>query len=166
MWAQIEQVSESLKSFSKRRIHFVAPQVFYSVTRLCDFWIFLATKFLTKVAQLFSDFMGYFENHNFQTTTVVAGHIWSPFWKFWATFNFTSGHAGLLPNYSVQRKQLSCEILSNTKRPKNFPWTWRGENSLATQVVSVSWSAQEIKSIALLWAKRNSLLWRWKVECC
>ena len=33
-----------------------------SVTRLGDFWKFFVTNFLTKVAQIFVDFWGYYEN--------------------------------------------------------------------------------------------------------
>ena len=36
-----------------------------SVTRLGDFWKFLVTYFSTKVAQIFIDFLGYFEKHPF-----------------------------------------------------------------------------------------------------
>ena len=36
-----------------------------SVTRLGDFWKFLRTTILTKIAQLFEDFLGRFEKENF-----------------------------------------------------------------------------------------------------
>ena len=36
-----------------------------SVTRLGDFWKFLATNLLTKVAQNIGDFLGYFEKEHF-----------------------------------------------------------------------------------------------------
>ena len=36
-----------------------------SVTRLGDFWNFLATNFVTKVAQMFCNFMGSCKNHYF-----------------------------------------------------------------------------------------------------
>ena len=34
-----------------------------SVTRFGDFWNFLAINFITKVAQIFGDFLGFFEKH-------------------------------------------------------------------------------------------------------
>ena len=40
-----------------------------SVTRLGDFWYFLAIKIITKVAQLFGDFLGSCENHRFLSQT-------------------------------------------------------------------------------------------------
>ena len=36
-----------------------------SVTRLGDFWKFSTTNILTKIAQLFEDFLGRFEKENF-----------------------------------------------------------------------------------------------------
>ena len=42
--------------------------LFNSVTRLGDFWKFLETKLLTKVAQNVGNFLGYFENQNHVTT--------------------------------------------------------------------------------------------------
>ena len=38
---------------------------FISVTRLGDFWKFLVTKSLTKVAQMYGNYWGYFEKHHF-----------------------------------------------------------------------------------------------------
>ena len=35
----------------------------YNVTRLGDFWKFLATNFLTKVTKIFGNFLGYCEKH-------------------------------------------------------------------------------------------------------
>ena len=35
-----------------------------SVTRLGDFWKILVTNFLTKVAQIIEDFLGFLEGHN------------------------------------------------------------------------------------------------------
>ena len=37
----------------------------YSVTRLDDFLFLLATNFLTKLSQILSDFLGYFEKNTF-----------------------------------------------------------------------------------------------------
>ena len=36
-----------------------------TVTWLGDFWKFLGTNFLSKVAQIFGDFLDHFENSNF-----------------------------------------------------------------------------------------------------
>ena len=43
-----------------------------SVTRLGDFWKFLATNFVTKVTQRYEDFLGYLENICFQVKTAMA----------------------------------------------------------------------------------------------
>ena len=57
-----------------------------SVTRLGDFSKFLATNFLTKVAQTIIDIWDNFEkNHNFLSQPVVAT-FWATFSDFWATF--------------------------------------------------------------------------------
>ena len=42
-----------------------------SVTRLGDFWKLLGTNFLSKVAQMFVDFLGSLEDHNFISQTGV-----------------------------------------------------------------------------------------------
>ena len=50
-----------------------------SVTRLDDFWKFLATKFLAKEAQLIANFLGYFEKpHSYLKTTfaIFLGYFW------------------------------------------------------------------------------------------
>ena len=58
-----------------------------SVTRLGDFCNFLVTIFITKVAQMFGDFMGSCENHRFLSQTGEAT-FWVTFAKTWATFYF------------------------------------------------------------------------------
>ena len=61
------------------------------MTRLGDFWKFLVTNFLTKVAQMYVDFLGYFENFQFHFLTTVV--------TFWATLGLlnisASGHTGV-----------------------------------------------------------------------
>ena len=51
-----------------------------SVTRLDDFWKLLPAKFLTKVAQIISNFLGYFEQPHSE-----AG-FWVTFWNILATY--------------------------------------------------------------------------------
>ena len=50
-----------------------------SVTRLCDFRKFLVTHFLTKVNQMYEDFLGYFENINFQVKAKSSHYFWATF---------------------------------------------------------------------------------------
>ena len=57
------------------------------VTRLGDFWNFLATNFITKVAQMFGDFEGNCEKHFFFKSNWL-GYFWATFGKTWATFYF------------------------------------------------------------------------------
>ena len=45
------------------------------------------TKLVTKVAQIFGDFFGYFENVTFKITTTMAT-FWATFDIHWATFHF------------------------------------------------------------------------------
>ena len=47
----------------------------YSVTRLGYFWKVGVTNFLTKVAQIFSNFMGYLEKCNFTKISLQFGHF-------------------------------------------------------------------------------------------
>ena len=54
----------------------------HSVTRLGDFWNIPVTNFLTKVAQLLGNFLGFFEKHCLQVKTNVA--------TFWITFGIIS----------------------------------------------------------------------------
>ena len=56
-----------------------------SVSRLGDFSSDLTSNFLTKVAQIFGDILGYFEH------TAVA-IFWAIFGKFWLIFISTSDH--------------------------------------------------------------------------
>ena len=58
-----------------------------SVTRMGDFWKFLVKKFLPKVAQIISNFLGYFgQPHSYVKTDVATS--WVAFWNIWATFYF------------------------------------------------------------------------------
>ena len=45
-----------------------------SVTRLGDFWKFLVTKFLAKVAQIIGNFLGNFEKPHSYVKTAVASY--------------------------------------------------------------------------------------------
>ena len=58
---------------------------FHSVTRLGDFWKFLATNILTKVAQIFGNFLGCCEKHYFVSKN-CCGSFLGRVWKNWATF--------------------------------------------------------------------------------
>ena len=62
-----------------------------SVTRLGDFWKLVATKSLTKVAQIIGNFLGYFEKTHSYVKTAVAT-FWATFGIIWATFFPTSVH--------------------------------------------------------------------------
>ena len=61
------------------------------VARLGDFWNFLVTNFITKVAQMFGDFLGSYENFSFLSWTVRLrlGQILE---KLGLLFISTSGH--------------------------------------------------------------------------
>ena len=56
-----------------------------SVTSLGDFCNFPVTNFLSKVARIFGDFLGYFENGTFCVKTAVA-IFGASFGGNWATF--------------------------------------------------------------------------------
>ena len=56
-----------------------------SVTRFDNFWKLLVTKYLAKVAQIISNFKGYFEKpHSFVKTNVATS--WVTFGNIWATY--------------------------------------------------------------------------------
>ena len=59
-----------------------------SVTRLGDFWTFLLTNFLSTVAQMDENSLGYFETIDFQVKSVVAT-FWATFWRIRATLYFS-----------------------------------------------------------------------------
>ena len=65
----------------------------FNVTRLCNYRKFLVTKFLKKVAQIISNFSGYFEKPNSYVKTAMATS-WVTFGNIWATFTPASGHTG------------------------------------------------------------------------
>ena len=52
----------------------------FSETRLGDFWKFLATKFLVKISEIISYFLGYFEKPYSYVKSAVATS-WVTFWK-------------------------------------------------------------------------------------
>ena len=58
-----------------------------SVTRLGNFWNFFVTNFISKVAQMFCDFLCSCENHHFLSQTGEAT-FWVTFGETWATFYF------------------------------------------------------------------------------
>ena len=79
-----------------------------SVTRLNNFWNFLVADFITKVAQMFSGFLGSCENHRFLTRTGEA-ILLATFGKTWATFNCNIwSHCGQLTS-SPFRWRKSCD---------------------------------------------------------
>ena len=55
-----------------------------SVTRLGEFWKHKATNFLSKVAQKFSNFEGYFDKQYFlsKTAEITFGQLLVNFWHF------------------------------------------------------------------------------------
>ena len=55
-----------------------------SLTRLGDFWKFLVSNYLSKVAQMFSDFWGIWKHHFYVKTAIVT--FLDNFRKNWATF--------------------------------------------------------------------------------
>ena len=55
-----------------------------SLTRLGDFWKFLVSNYLSKVAQMFSDFWGIWKHHFYVKTALVT--FLGNFRKNWATF--------------------------------------------------------------------------------
>ena len=57
------------------------------VTRLGNFWKFLAQNLNSKVAKMFVDFLCYFEKHNSLLKTAVAA-FWDNFWKNLGYFLF------------------------------------------------------------------------------
>ena len=59
-----------------------------SVTRLGDFLNFWVKYFVSKVAQMYSDFSAILKNIPFQIKTALAT-FWAIFGKIWATFNFS-----------------------------------------------------------------------------
>ena len=56
-----------------------------SVTRLGDFWKFLVTEFLSKVAQMLGDFWSSFESHHFSRIN-CWGYVWATLGKIWPLF--------------------------------------------------------------------------------
>ena len=61
----------------------------YSVTRLGNFWKFLARNVITKVQQIFGGFMGYFEAHH-----ILSKNLCDHFLKLWKKIIPTSGLTG------------------------------------------------------------------------
>ena len=76
-----------LKEFSSEEIFifFFPLAAARSVTRLGDFWKFLATKILAKEAQMIGNFLGYLEKPYSYVKTALATFCTS-FGKNWATF--------------------------------------------------------------------------------
>ena len=72
---------------SRPAYFFIEIYVTSSVTRLGDFWKFLVTKILPKVAQIISNFLGHFEQPHSYVKTYV-GTSWSAFGNIFATFYF------------------------------------------------------------------------------
>ena len=80
-----------------------------SVTRLGDFWKFLVAIF-KKVAQIISNFLGYFEKPHSYVKTAVATS-WVILETIGLLFKPTSGHTGLWVEsiYSVRRRLVDDE---------------------------------------------------------
>ena len=60
-----------------------------SVTRLGNFGKFLVTSFLSRVAQLFGDYLDHFKNGTLFNDN-HCGNLFGNFKKIWATFNFNN----------------------------------------------------------------------------
>ena len=56
-----------------------------SVTKLGDFWKFLVTNLLAKVAQIFGDLLCYFERHHLFSKNCRISFLGN-YWKIWTTF--------------------------------------------------------------------------------
>ena len=54
-----------------------------SVTRMGEIWMFLSTNYVTKVAQAFYVYLGYFQTNNYLCKT-ISGQL---FRNYWATFH-------------------------------------------------------------------------------
>ena len=73
--------------------HFFSLFRCHSVTRLVNFLKSLATHLLTKVAEIFDYFLGYFEKHHVLSKAAVA-----TFRKNWLLFIMTYGHTDIGDN--------------------------------------------------------------------
>ena len=102
---------------------FFSSFLIISVTRLGDFWKFLATNFLTKVTQIFGNFLGYCEKHYFVSKN-SCGSFWGIIWKIWATFNPTSGHTADNPSLKMASKFLPLRKSSFklSRKAENIFW--------------------------------------------
>ena len=81
------------------------------MTRLGDFWKFLAINFITKIVQMFGDSWGNFEKHYLFSQPVVAtfGQLSG---QIWLLFIITSGHTGNNKKCEIKtRPKLSFQIL-------------------------------------------------------
>ena len=70
-----------------------------SVTRLGDFWKLMPTNFLTKVAQIFGNFLGYCEKH-YSVSKNCCGSFLDIVWEIWATF-FSNIWSYSMKNFTV-----------------------------------------------------------------
>ena len=66
-------------------MHAAVVEFAVCVTRLGDFWKFLAKRFLSKVAQIFGNLLGYSEKHYFVSKN-CCGSFFALAWEIWATF--------------------------------------------------------------------------------
>ena len=68
------------------------------MTRLGNFWKFLAASFLANIAQMFGDFLGNLENHNILSQTAGWLNSWATVENMWTTFYYNIwSHWHLLP---------------------------------------------------------------------
>ena len=109
-----------------------------SVTWLGDLWKFLATKNLAKVAQIVSDFSGYFETHRFYAKNTVAT-FWATFGHIWANFYFN--------------------ILSHWVHN-----TWRTHDSHYNVKFEYLWNANRSKHKTLHFRTALSKNWKWFIS--
>ena len=65
----------------------ISSSVSISETRLGDFWKLMETNFLTIIAKIFRDLLGYFERHHFLSKN-YCGYFLGNFWKYLGYFVF------------------------------------------------------------------------------
>ena len=94
-------------SSSSRRMQVSSDKRFSLSKRTSSVWpdwaifkSYLASRFLTKVAQTLGDFLGFFETHLYVSKAVVVTFRVS-FGKFWLLFISTSGHTAHLAKIFV-----------------------------------------------------------------
>ena len=88
--------------------------------------MFLASDFLTKVAQINSNFQGYFEKYH-HLIKLLRLPFWATFGKNWLLFIRTSGHTVCIMhfspalNYDHIQMQFVIQYHKTSPKPSNFP---------------------------------------------